>query len=191
MSEALSQLYKGFVDSTDALVLRFDVPVPSTEPFNTTCPLIHEDGQALLVVKLQNSWASFCRELVATSASNNSGSVRKAANFVSQYMGYDHPVWHSPEFVVRVAKHLALPNECRIDLHLSASLSSGQVTGVRNYIVHPGDRTESKFQEVAAAIGTPGVGVGKLLNFRYSGGTTLFERWVKDLQRTARNTTIV
>ena len=102
-------------------------------------------------------------------------------------MGYDYPVWHSPEFVVRVAKHLTLANLDRIGLYLGANLSSGHVTDVRNYIVHPGNRTRSKYREVAAAEGMPGVGVGELLNVRFSGGATLFERWVIDLQRTASN----
>ena len=90
---------------------------------------------------------------------------------------------------MRVAKHLTLANEDQINLYLSANLSSGYVTDVRNYIVHPGSRTESKYRTVAAVEGMPGVAVGKLLNTRFSGGATLFERWVKDLQRTASNAT--
>ena len=190
MSTALSELYKGFVDSTNALVRRFDVPVPSLAPFNSTCPLIHEDGQALLVVRLQNSWADFCRGLIEISASNNTGYVRSATKSVASDMGYSNPVWHSPEFVVQVAKHLTLANAGRIDLYLGANLSSGDVTDVRNYIVHPGSRTESKYREVAATEGVPGAGVGKLLNVRFAGGATLFERWVMDLQRTASNLTV-
>ena len=189
MSAALSELYGSFVDSTNALVWRFDVPVPSCQPFESTCPMIHEYGQALLVVKLQNSWARFCRKLIEISASNNTPSVRKAANSVVCSMGHSNPVWHSPEFVVQVAKHLTLTNVDRITLHLSANLSAGRVTRVRNYIVHPGSRTESMYQEVAAAEGRPGVGVSMLLNVRFSGGGSLFEKWVKDLQRTSRNTT--
>lgn len=189
MSTALFELYKGFVNSTNALVRRFDVPVPNYKPFDSTCLMIHEDGQALLVVRLQNSWAIFCRDLIGFSASNSSTGVQKAANSVASSLGFSNPVWHSPEFVVRVAKHLSLPNVDRIDLHVGANLSSGRVTDVRNYIVHPGRRTESKYLDVAAAEGVPGVSVGKLLNIRFAGGITLFERWVKDLQRTAKDTT--
>ena len=190
MSATLSALYGSFVDSTNALVRRFDVPTPSSKPFASTCPIIHQYGQALLVVKLQNSWASFCRNLIEISASNNTVSVRKAAKSVACSMGHSNPVWHSPKFVVHVAKHLTVINVDRITLHLSANVSSGRVTGVRNYIVHPGSGTESKYREVAAAEGLPRFGVGKLLNTTFPGGATLFERWVKDLQRTARNTTL-
>ena len=189
MSAALSELYRGFVDYTNALVRRFDVPVPSHDPFYSTCPMIHEDGQALLVVRLQNSWAEFCHELINISASNDTRCVHRAATYVASDMGHSYPVWHSPEFVVRVAKHLTLTKVDLIDLYLGANLSSGRVTDVRNYIVHPGSRTESKYREVAAAEGVPDVGVGRLLNIRFSGGATLFERWVKDLQGTASSTT--
>lgn len=189
MSIALSELCRSFIHSTDALVKRFDVPVPSCDPFAYTCPRIHEDGQVLLVVRLQNLWADFCHSLIDISASNNSSSVRRAARTATCDMGNSYPVWHNPEFIVRVAKHLTLANEDQINLYLSANLSSGYVTDVRNYIVHPGSRTESKYRTVAAVEGMPGVAVGKLLNTRFSGGATLFERWVKDLQRTASNAT--
>ena len=189
MSAALSELYREFVDSTNALVQRFEIPVPDCAPFDSTCPMIHQDGQALLVVRLQNLWADFCRGLIDRSASKNTHSARKAARCVACEMGYSDPVWHSPEYVVRLAKHLNLANVDQIDLHLGANLSSGHVTGVRNYIVHPGSRTERKYREVAAAEGAPRVSVGGLLNVRFSGGSTLFEKWVKDLQRTANNTT--
>ena len=151
--------------------------------------MIHEDGQALLVVKLQNSWASFCRDLIDISASSNTRCVRRAANSVARDMGFGNLVWHSSEFVVRVAEHLTLTNADQIALYLSANISSAHVTNVRNYIVHPGSRTESKYREVASAEGVPRADVGTLLNVRSSGGATLFERWVKDFQRTANNAT--
>ena len=189
MSDALSELCRDFVDSTNALVRRFDVPVPSYAPFDSTCGMIHEDGQALLVVRLQSSWADFCGSLINISAPNNARRVRCSATYVASDMGYSYPVWHKPEFVVRVARHLTLTNMDRIDLHLGANLSSGDVTAVRNYIVHPGSRTESKYRKVAAAAGVPGADIGTLLNIRFPGGATLFERWVKDLQRTVTSST--
>ena len=189
MSVALSQLYVEFADSTDDMVRRFDTPLPSCEPFASTCTTIHEHGQSLLVVRLQNSWSNFCRRLIDISASNNTQGVRRAAKRVASDMGTGYPVWHNPEFVVRMAKRLTLPNEGRIDLHFGANLSSGRVTHVRNYIVHPHGGTKSKYSQVAADEGMPGLDVGKLLNVRFPGGTTLFERWVKDLQRTASETT--
>ncbi len=177
------------MDSTNAMVQRFDVPVRGYHPFNSTCPVIHQDGQALLVVRLQNLWADFCYNLIHTSASNNARCVDRAAKSIARDMGLIHPVWHKPEFVVRVAKHLTLTNMDRIELHLGANSSSVRVTYVRNYIVHPGSRTESKYREVAAAEGMPDADVGTLLNIRFPGGATLFERWVKDLQRTTNSAT--
>lgn len=176
-----------FADSTDALVRRFDVPVPSTAPFDSTCPIIHEDGQALLVVRLQNSWADFCRNLIIVSSTNSARYVRRVAKSVASEMGDGYPVWHKPEFIVRLARHITLTNVSQIDLYLSANVSAGSINSVRNYIVHPGSGTESKYREVAATEGVPGADVGTLLNVRAPGGATLFERWVKDLQRTASN----
>ena len=189
MSAALPELYESFVDSTNALVERFDVPVPRCKPFVSTCPKIHEDGQALLVVRLQNCWADFCHWLINISSLNNTRYVDSAAKSVACDMGFIQPVWHSPEFVVRVAKHLTLTNVDNISLHLGANISSGCVNRVRNYIVHPGSGTESRYKVVAAAEGVPRADVSTLLNVKSPGGATLFERWVKDLQRTANNTT--
>ena len=185
----LDKLTKDFANCTNDMIERFDVPVPTSPPFKSTCPAIHSEGQALMVVRLQNSWADFCRSLINTSASNDSRCVGKAAKHVAKDMGYSYPVWHKPEFVVRVAKHLTLANTDRIELYLGANLSSGDVTDVRNYIVHPGSRTESKYRKVAAAEGVPYADVGALLNVRFPGGATLFERWIKDLQKTAITST--
>ena len=189
MLATLSELYERFVVSTNALVRRFDVDVPGCAPFDSTCPMIHEDGQALLVVRLQNSWADFCRDLIDISASNDTRCVRKAAKYVVCDMGLGYPVWHSSEFVVRVAERLTLTNMDRISLHIGASISPSHVTNVRNYIVHPTSRNESKYRRVAAAEGVPRADVGTLLNVRSPGGATLFERWVGNLQRTASNST--
>ncbi len=189
MSSTPTALSLSFVDSTDDLVRRFETPLPNQEPFNTSCPSIHESGQALLVVKLQTLWSDFCHNLIAIYASSKNASIKKAASHVTHSMGLSNPVWHSPEFVVRVANHLTLNNVDSIELHIGASISSGSVTKVRNYIVHPGHRSEVRFKEVTAAEGVPSVGVGELLNIRFPGGASMFERWVKDLQRTARDTT--
>ena len=177
------------MDSTNAMVQRFDVPVPNCDPFNSSCAMIHEDGQALLVVKLQNAWADFCHRLIKISTSKGTLCADRVAQSVAADMGLIYPVWHKPEFVVRVAKHLALSNVDRIDLHLGANSSSAHVTHVRNYIIHPGKRTESKFHEVSAYEGLPDADVRTLLNVRFPGGATLFERWVRDLQRTAAGST--
>lgn len=189
MPTTLSDLFRDFADSTDALIGRFNSPVPNLALYESTCRVIHEDGQALLVVRLQNSWTHFCRSLITLSASNDIDSVNKAVRHIVDLMGFSNPVWHKPEFLVRLARHLALPNADCIDLHFGANISSAHITDVRNYIVHPGSRTESKYRQVAAAEGVPTANVGTLLTLRFPGGATLFERWVIDLQRTARNAT--
>ena len=189
MSTALSELAASFVAATNALVGRFDAPVPTDPAFQSTCSLIHGDGQALSVVKLQNLWGEFCHTLIDISTSYDTTRVREASNQVASDMGYSYPVWHQPEFVVRVARHLSLTNLDRIDLDLGANLSSGIVTRVRNYIVHPSNRNESRFREIAATEGIPRADLNTLLNAKSPGGATLFERWVRELQRTANNTT--
>ena len=173
------------MSDTDALVERFDVPVPREKPYDSTCPEIHEDGQALQVLKLQNAWAEFCRKLVFISATGDNSRVQEAARSIATEKGFDYPVWHSSEFVVRVAKYLILPNADEIELHIGADLSAGRITSVRNYIVHPGIQSESKYVSVAAAEGRPNARVAELLSTRLPGGATLFEKWVRALQRTA------
>ena len=187
MPTTLSELYRDFVESTNEMIHRFEVPVPANQPYDSSCPIIHEDGQALQVVKLQNSWADFCRTLISISAANESSRIREATSAVTKTMGLSNPVWHGSEFVVRVAKHLTLANADQIELHLGASVSAGHVMNVRNYIVHPGSRTQREFGKVAEAEGVPGYAVSELLNIRFPGGASLFERWVKNLQRTANN----
>ena len=189
MQSTLAEHCRAFEDRSNVLIARFDVPLPSSRPFDSTCPPIHEAGQALLVVRLQSLWSSFCRGLIGISASHGATNVRATAKTVAREMGDTDPVWHKPEFVVGMANNLLLANAEQISLHVGASLTSGRLSRVRNYIVHPGSRTESRYREVAAAAGMPRADVGTLLNARAPGGATLFERWTKDLQMTAGKAT--
>ncbi|MFQ5873493.1 MAG: hypothetical protein ACE5JL_06800 [Dehalococcoidia bacterium] len=205
-ARGFSEVHADFVADTEALLQRFNQPIPNAGPYATTCPPVHDDAQSLLVVLLQNSWSTYSREILEVSAeaalptltwrqlqpspmmSMYTGArqaVREAARIVADTMGYCDPVWHKPEFTIRVAAQLKVQNYEEIFYALSSTLTPSHVNWVRNYVVHPSDRTRAGYSKVAAAVGDPRADLGPLLRTQQVGGVTLFEKWVRELQATA------
>lgn len=204
--EAFKVAYSELRDRTDDLVSRFVAPLPPDLPFSQTCPPVHEDGKSMLIIILQNDWGTFCQKLVLLSAEGGhhtlggrlvsrisgiptsetvSSHVRGVAQTVAEGLGWEHPVWHSCKFTVLVADKLAVVNSEEVYFGLSPNITAGQVTSVRNYVVHPTSGTEARYLRVTNLVGMPGVSVSELLTSVQPGGSTLFEYWARDLQRTA------
>ena len=206
MEPAVVGVYEEFKQRTDSLIAKFETPVPQAPPYNQTCPPAHEDAQAFLTIRLQNGWSDFCHRLVGISAQGGQPSlsgrfissispdssveeiddqVRSAANEVVKTKGLTNPVWHSCQFTVLVARELGLANFQDIDAGLSSNLTAGYTTRVRNYLVHPAHQSRENYIKVAAFYGLPSSEPVELLRSRQLGGATLFEVWVRDLQRSA------
>ena len=203
----LVTLYRKFEELTDALVERFQTPIPQAPPFSRTCPPAHEDSQVFVTIRLQNYWGEFCLGLIDASSQGGQETlsgrilaplypeasthetkreVRRIAKEVAATLALPNPVWHSCGFIVNVARRLGLQNFNEIDFSLSPNLTATYATHVRNFVVHPGPDSEPRFLQVAAHYGLPNSSPVDLLRSRQLGGTTLFEFWVRDLQGAAR-----
>ena len=97
------------------------------------------------------------------------------------------PPWHHTQFAVRVARKLGVQNLVEITNGLSAVSAVDDLTVVRNYVVHPNERTRVEYVRVAGRLNCPGLGPDGLLATYQTGGATLFEAWVGDLQTMALN----
>lgn len=204
--QAFKVAYGELRDGTDDLLSRFLSPLPPDPPYSQTCPPVHEDGQSLLIIKLQNHWGAFCHTLVLLSAEGGhrtlggrlvsqisgippslpvSTHVKKVALAVAKSQGKNGPVWHSCVFTVDVANALGVVNAKELFLGMSPNITAGWVNKVRNYVVHPATSTKADYMRVTNALGMPGAGVSQLLASVQPGGATVFEYWVRDLQRTA------
>ena len=207
MPIGLVGLYEEFKQLSDGIIERFSIPVPMNPPYVHTCPPAHEDGQVFLTVRLQNIWGDYCLRLLEVSAhggqtgfsglvispivpgssiAESNRLVGLAANDVAKTKGLQNPVWHSCQFTLLVANELNLSNYQIINSGLGPNVTAGQNNRVRNYVVHPGSGSSNGYSKVAAFYGMPNSEPVALLQSRQRGGLSLFELWVRDLQRAAR-----
>ena len=166
-------------------------------------------GEAILVAWLQTAWGNFTHRLIVASAlgtqrrigtsirpiagvksqSDANKKVKTAAACTAKKYRYPYPVWHDPLFVVEVGTLLELKNLPRIENALGATLVPRQLTAFRNYLVHPGDGTRSRYEKLQAKLGMLSMDPEDLLHQFRSPGLMVFTSWVRELQRIANDST--
>jgi len=165
------------------------------------CQAINCDGRALMIIRLQLLWAEFCRELVVRSALGGyrtiAGSLLSRGSAVSNPQAIQQavnkerkgrpPTWHSPTFVVAIARSLGIQNHGQIYMALSQVSPVDDLRAIRNYIVHPGEATRMAYEQVTWKLSALGADPVSLLAFRVPGGATRFETWVADFKLMALN----
>lgn len=178
------------------MVRKFGTPLPPSRPFNSSCRPLHRDGQALLIIRLDHLWATFCQTLVTRSALGNvrtlsgllipgvagiasSADVQRVALQVSRGR---QPPWHNASYTVQVAHTLGLANYNQISTSIGAVSPINDLIGIRNYIVHPNYRTIVAYQRIITRLGVSSRDPVDFLSLIQLGGATLFETWVSQLQ---------
>lgn len=192
-----------FITRTDALVSRFDSPLPRDPVERQLCRQVHVEHALYLVIRLQQVWADFCRELVLLSALGRfqtlSGrflppapsvggmaDIQALAAKAKMRLAGPGANWHLPHFAVQLANSLSVANYAQISSGLGAANVS-DLTTTRNYIVHPNIFTRQAFVKTVRNLGLFGVDPYELLISPTVGGAKLFEIWVADLQMAAGN----
>lgn len=196
-----------FVSNTTVLKDRFRSPVPNVAPFSASCPPVHGDSKSFLVIILQNAWSSFCKALLELSVQGKGPTLggtaltaitvppefpsiqslfRKTATLVANDMPSpgDYPIWHNPEYVIRVADKLKPGNHSKIVVGLGASGEAKNVNVVRNYIVHGNETDYGRF---VSKLGVRGLPVSEVLAYSVNGAKSVFENWIDDLVSAATN----
>ena len=195
---------------SDAEALHQKFLAISADPACTRCQSAGY-GEAILAAWLQTKWSNFTRDLVVASALGTrrtrgtpvraiSGvrtlpvankTVKDAAARIAKKRGTFHPVWHDPLFAIDVGTLLELDNLQTLEVALGPTLVPRQITAFRNYLVHPGDRTRQKYEDLEAKLGIHSMGPEQLLHQLLSPGLKVFTLWVRELQRIADVSTTV
>lgn len=199
--------YDRFVAATAALRERFRAPLPDVAPCSISCPPVHDDCQAMLVILLQNAWADFCKELLRLSMEGKgptlTGTVLTPVTLPRGVVSLDshfrlrckeaagempnegtNPIWHNPEYVIRVSMKINPANNEAIRAGLGGSAEAKNVTAVRNYVIHG---TKDKYEELLNRLGARGLSVPQLLAYQPRDRVTVFESWIEDLVAAAQN----
>ena len=208
-SANLARAFEIFQAATQEIRERFNVAIPPTSPYSTSCPPTHDDGKCLLVVLLQNQWAAFCRDLLEHSISGNGptlggtalhpitlpdevldhdGYLRSTANRIGResFTNAGFPIWHNPEFVIRVAKELQPSNHDVLVLGISASASLRSLNILRNFIIHGGER-RVEYEKLLNEYGKRDISPAAFLTHQTSSDTNLFENWLDEILLVSRS----
>ena len=199
----LQEVLTKFVEGTTELTHGADPPIPTHAPYNVSCPPVHDAAHEILVVRLQTLWGDFSREILELSCQGGimtvggislqpapkarelgsaNAAIRATSKRIQDEMGRVTPTWHDPEFIVRVAQGLDLENAARFEELAVIPPVPRHVNRFRNYIVHRHDQNLPDYKNVAAAYGNPLAEPAQLLRTGRTGGITLFDEWVRDLQ---------
>ena len=166
-------------------------------------------GEAILTARIQVAWAEFTRKLVvwsALGAQRRGGSwiqplvgvtteadaeraVRRATKEVVRHRGFASPIWHAPWFALLVGERLVLDNLNALETTLGSTLAPGQITIVRNVLVHPETKAQKKYEDLQAKLGMLGVEPELLPRQLISPSVAVFTSWIRELQSVADDST--
>lgn len=167
-------------------------------------------GEAVLSAWLQTTWGDFTRELIIASAqgtrrtqgnsvlaapgvksrSDAERIVKVASTSAFKNRGLGSPIWHAPWFAIDVGTRISVRNLETLRPILGSSVVPKQITDFRNYLVHPGIYTRSKYEELREQLGLFGVEPEHLLRRQSESHDMVFTIWIDELQRIAHASTI-
>ena len=199
--------YERFEASTAVLRERFHAPLPDVEPCSTSCPPVHDECQAMLVVLLQNTWGVFCKELLRLSieglgptlngtylipvtvpqgVASLDSHFRLVCNEAAREMPNKgiEPIWHNPDFVILASTKINPMNHAAIRAGLGSSMEAKNLNVVRNYLIHDNGKD---YESLLNRVGARGFSVPQFLAYQPDGKISVFESWIDDLVAAAQN----
>lgn len=158
----------------------------------------------MCLVRAQDSWARFCRELIVSSAyaqpiTIDGRTVRRAEN-ISTRQDVENaihvlfhkkrtrePEWHIAREAIDAAQKIGLTNRDYISAALGATPSPMEdIRPLRNYVAHRSARSRSLVMAVAQRHNVGDVQDAlEVAAFAPQSGPLLFRRWMTQLQRMA------
>jgi hypothetical protein len=195
-------IYRKFETRTNDLVSEFEDKTSLLRDYGDTFETIHNDARSFLLIRLQMLWGHFCRELIIRSAFGGyytiSGVVLRKGTLVTDWRSIQaivrrhsrnsHFPWHIANFSIRIARDLGINNYRQVSMSLGGLSPMDNIINIRNYVVHPDVFTKTYYEITVRALGiTVNIDPIRLMKSRVTGGASLFEQWVADLQMIADN----
>lgn len=195
----MAEIYAHFHGRTNTLVREFNTVTPQIPMYEVTCLPLHRSGRLLLVVRFVHLWGEFCRTLITRSALGNvrtvSNSVLPAAPGISCSSDVSNiarlesnnrpPPWHNSGYSIRVAQRLNVANYSTIGQSIGAVSPIRELIDIRNFVVHPNQRTLVAFQSVALSYGVSTRQPLDVLSLTQPGGQNLLTTWIFRFQTIA------
>ena len=195
----LASIYERFFWRTDRILTAFRTPLPANAAAAEQCRPIHTAGEAYLVNRLQMLWGEYCRNLIILSARGNAltvagklispapglaGFPQIKAVLGNSFGGGPSTRWDDRDWAIGRANILKPVNGNQINIGLgTAPIKDLKV--VRNFLIHPNQRTRSAYLSLARYLGYPGLEPKSLLAADGGNGMDVIGSWVKQFQDSA------
>jgi hypothetical protein len=205
MAYSLVALYKTFICQTHWLQEQFEAPLPTDRAAARICSPLHGLSRELCAIRLLDTWARFCRELVICSAARRpvtaSGRVLPLApgirnpkhvipSLLASYAKKRYePRWHDAAECIDAARRLRVANLPMISLALGTTPSPAKdLRLVRNFVAHQCQDTAHKLNPLLKFLGLPANATPEqVLQQPVLGGTCAYITWIYQLRLIARN----
>lgn len=167
-----------------------------------SAPFLREASRQMIIVRLQDHWAHFVRQLIVLSASGRahttSGISVASAHGLTSVRGVEawlaphtsgarEPDWHVAQTSLRLAGLLRISNLGDVIAALGSVTSpETNIRTYRNYIVHRNKGTADKLRQMVRSNGWRPSDIALLPDVYVTGGKRLWEAWFDDLQAVAR-----
>jgi hypothetical protein len=207
----LKHLYQRFVKETALILQRFNTPGLSAHGHTETWASVHLDCKEMCVIRLQDCWARFCRELVIMSAvytlrmrggsvlspvSQASGTLRPhdiipelRKRFSSRKKSkpdWWEPKWQDSHETLDAANILKIANYLQVSAGLSLSGTTlDEIRYVRNYLAHRSKKTAQKIASSLGVAPSHNSPIEAILSHVVPPGVSRFEYWVRTLRQMA------
>ncbi len=200
----LGSIYARFYYRTDQIAEIFRTPLPSNSQESQSCQPMHQAGEVQLINRLLVLWGEYCWNLVIISALGDALTIQgtllspstgvRGFSDIRAKLGVNFGAgprtkWDEPQWALQCANALSPTNMNQIGLGLTG-VSVDSLKSVRNFLVHPNERTRNIYQNLAQALGYHGIGPKTLLNSNLGMGSTVLESWIADFQNAARNSAL-
>jgi len=195
----LRQNLKGFLRKSE--VLRVEYRAAGMLPY-ASAPFLREASRQMIIVRLQDHWAHFVKQLIVLSASGKAhttsgirvvsahglNSVNEVEAWLTPYTpSAREPDWHVAQTSLRLARLLSVSNIGNISAALgSVNSPETDIRTYRNYIVHRNKGTAGKLRQMVRSNGWRPSDIALLPDIYTTGGKRLWETWLDDLQAVAR-----
>lgn len=206
MPASLVAIYQRFSKETVLLTQTLESSVASS--LNTPFGIQQHFAAEMCVIRLNDAWSRFCRELVVTSAYAKpltaQGSrvprapgVKRRDQVIPKLLATyprrsQEPDWYIPDRCLDAAKRLNVSNYPAISSGIGASFPGSspspndQVRLVRNFFAHRHQESAGKALEIARSLNIPGVTHPRyLVVATVPPGISVFELWVIRLRMMA------
>lgn len=205
----LLETYKHFASEAQRAFTGFEAPLPVGTEFFEDCIVAHPYSSEMVVLRIHDAWARFCRNLILVSAYGNpltaSGIViQRVRGFNNQsdvltwlrtdfhrpYQNWE-PRWHIAHTSIDAAQRLGVSNFPTISSALATTPSPIEdMRIIRNYFAHKSRRNALDVRQIISRLVIQyqlptNIGTNAILDSLIGPSTTLLWSWIMQLHRIA------